>query len=195
MTIDAYTDTKTIVERTAQAVALRHIRKLTSFDGVDIGDELYDQAETAFRTDISKALEASDRTPEVQDVRERLERIVKDFEAGLAELERLRAANAELTADAARADRLDQELSTLRDDNADLHRRLRAANAEIASHGKAVTHWAAEVERLKAELATERAKTMRVAMVKCWTNEDGKRFVFVADLQEAMGLPTEAEVA
>ncbi|GAA3765737.1 hypothetical protein [Micromonospora maritima] len=67
--------------------------------------------------------------------------------------EDLRARVAELTADAARADRLDQELATLRDDNADLNRRLRAANAEIASHNKAVTHWAEQVEQLKKQLA------------------------------------------
>ncbi|WP_422744267.1 hypothetical protein ACN27B_08505 [Micromonospora sp. WMMD754] len=65
----------------------------------------------------------------------------------------LKSRVAELTADAARADRLDQDNTTLRDDNADLDRRLRAANAEIASHNKAVTAWAQQVEELKAENA------------------------------------------
>lgn len=47
------------------------------------------------------------------------------------------------------------------------------------------------VERLRSDLSAERAKTWKVATLKCWTNEDGQRFVFVSDLQEALGVPVE----
>lgn len=42
-------------------------------------------------------------------------------------------------------------------------------------------------------LSVERANVIRVAMVKCWTNEDGKRFMFVEDVAEALGI-TRADV-
>ncbi|WP_433460657.1 hypothetical protein [Micromonospora sp. CA-248212] len=48
-------------------------------------------------------------------------------------------------------------------------------------------------DRAAQDLSAERVKAMKVATVKCWTNEDGKRFVFVSDLQEAMGVPTDKE--
>lgn len=63
----------------------------------------------------------------------------------------------------------------------------------------------AEIDRLRAradsyrdmhgraaqELSAERAKTMRLAMTKVWTNEDGRRFMFLSDIQAALGLPVE----
>lgn len=53
----------------------------------------------------------------------------------------------------------------------------------------------AEIERLRADLADAKAKVGAVSTLKCWKNEDGKRFVFVADLQRALGAPSEDEVA
>lgn len=50
-------------------------------------------------------------------------------------------------------------------------------------------------DRAAKELSAERTKVMRLATTKAWTNEDGKRFMFMADIQAALGLPTEDTVS
>lgn len=44
-----------------------------------------------------------------------------------------------------------------------------------------------EVKTLTARAETAEAKVRRAETVKCWTNEDGKRFVFAEDLAVALG--------
>ncbi|MCG5464269.1 hypothetical protein MED01_002435 [Micromonospora sp. MED01] len=78
------------------------------------------------------------------------------------------------------------ETQQLRDENARLKREL----AKKTAWGE---RYRDMHDRAAQELSAERVKAMKVATVKCWINEDGKRFVFVSDLQEAMGVPTGEE--
>ena len=78
------------------------------------------------------------------------------------------------------------EIQQLRDENARLKREL----ARKAAWGE---RYRDMHDRAAQELSAERVKAMKIATLKCWTNEDGKRFVFVSDLQEAMGVPVETE--
>jgi hypothetical protein len=48
----------------------------------------------------------------------------------------------------------------------------------------------ADAERLRAAAHEAEDKVRRVALVRCWTNEDGKRFVFADDLVQALDLPS-----
>jgi hypothetical protein len=50
----------------------------------------------------------------------------------------------------------------------------------------------ADNARLRAELEQARAKVRAVEQVRCWTNEDGKRFVFADDLLAAVEAPAPA---
>lgn len=149
-----YTDTKTIVERTAQNIAANHIRKLTAFDGVDIGDELYDQATVAFRNDISKALEASDNTAEAQAVRERLAEIVEAIRAGLPTLTDLEKARAEIAGLTAANQRLLDRLHNATPDLVTAQQRADQAEDHAAELAK-------QVEELRGELTTMREKASK----------------------------------
>jgi len=51
-----------------------------------------------------------------------------------------------------------------------------------------------DIVRLRDELAEAKAKLHAVGLLHCWVNEDGRRFIFVSDVQEALGVPVEDEV-
>jgi hypothetical protein len=50
-----------------------------------------------------------------------------------------------------------------------------------------------ERDKLRAELEQARAKIRAVEQARCWTNEDGKRFVFAEDLLAAVQLAAPAD--
>jgi hypothetical protein len=63
--------------------------------------------------------------------------------------------------------------------------RLREA---LASYQSESAQYDRDHERLSAELKQARAKVRAVEQAHCWTNEDGKRFVFAEDLLAAVQL-------
>ncbi|MFI6496842.1 hypothetical protein [Nonomuraea typhae] len=110
------------------------------------------------------------------------------------EVERLRAER----------DRDDRETEHLIGERDELHELLDRVAYKIApvevigEHSSGNDPWAhaldlitpaAEVDRLKAENEQVAAKLAAVSRVRAWTNEDGRRFVFVDDLWAALGLP------
>lgn len=49
------------------------------------------------------------------------------------------------------------------------------------------------IRSLREDLSAAKKQLRGVSMVKCWTNEDGRRFVFVTDLQDALGVPRDSQ--
>lgn len=50
----------------------------------------------------------------------------------------------------------------------------------------------AELDRLRAELATASGQLRAIALVRVWRNEDGREFMFADDIRTALGVPTRA---
>lgn len=78
----------------------------------------------------------------------------------------------------------DAEVDRLTNQVADQQRQIECIEADR------VRLWEANKRAQAARLAAEQT-VGKVETVKCWTNEDGKRFVFVTDLQQALGVPQE----
>lgn len=74
--------------------------------------------------------------------------------------------------------------------------RRAAAVASHASEGvlqEQINAQAAELDRLRADLIAARDRIHAVETVKCWVNEDGRRFAFAEDIAFALGYtPTTA---
>lgn len=61
-------------------------------------------------------------------------------------------------------------------------------HADLASYQAESAQYDRDHERLSAELKRARARIRAVEQAHCWTNEDGKRFVFADDLLAAVQL-------
>lgn len=69
------------------------------------------------------------------------------------------------------------------------YHRLHAAAEKVLAEAMRVQ---AELEQACADRDRYRAQVEAVAEIRCWVNEDGKRFLFADDVRAALGLTTAA---
>jgi hypothetical protein len=70
------------------------------------------------------------------------------------------------------------------------HRFEQSAEAEVAQLVESLERVTEARDAFKDERNEARAKVRAVELVRCWTNEDGRRFMFVDDVAAALGIPS-----
>jgi predicted RNase H-like nuclease (RuvC/YqgF family) len=92
--------------------------------------------------------------------------------------------------------RLRRELDAYKDELDSLHRNtLPELRREIQHHQDGKKQWRDRAEKAEPERDALRDRLHQIALVKVWTNEDGKRFVFADDIAHAtFGIEPKPEV-